>query len=311
MAELEKYNTETTIYFPLITRGSTDFDPNLDSTSYFFVEGDCKISKAGSGFANTSFLPEHVGYGIYELKLSATETETTKIVIIIISQSDPKLWEDQAILIKTFGNPLAALEIDLDTDNSSNIEAIKDQTDKFDFDTSDNINNIINANIVTVLDALPLTIDDVVPEATVNAIKAQTDQLDFDTSGLLQVDLSSIDFSTIDVDLTDLEASVAIIDTNVNSIKETTDKFDFDTSDNINNIINANVVTVLGEDPITTDDLVAKSEVDSIKAQTDQLDFDTAGLLQVDCAVGDLSDLEANVAAILVDTSRLTSKNIL
>ena len=212
---------------------------------------------------------------------------------------------------KNFGNPLAALEIDLDTDNSSNIEAIKDQTDKFDFDTSDNINNIINANIVTVLDALPLTIDDVVPEATVNAIKAQTDQLDFDTSGLLQVDLSSIDFSTIDVDLTDLEASVAIIDTNVNSIKETTDKFDFDTSDNINNIINANIVTVLGDEPITTDDLIAKSEVDSIKAQTDQLDFDTAGLLQVDCAVGDLSDLEANVAAILVDTSRLTSKNIL
>ncbi len=111
MAELRKYNIETKIYFPLITRGSTDFDTTIDTSAVTFIEGDIQISRNGNPFTNTIEFPEHIGNGIYELVLKNSEMKTPYAVVTIIDQDNPKEWEDQAILIDTFGNISAALEL--------------------------------------------------------------------------------------------------------------------------------------------------------------------------------------------------------
>ena len=114
MAELKKYNTTTIITFPLVTYTASDYDLTIDSSAVNFIEGDVQISKNEDSFINTSKLPEHLGNGIYKLELTAEEMTAANIVITIISQASPKDWEDQSVLIDTFGNASAALAMDLD-----------------------------------------------------------------------------------------------------------------------------------------------------------------------------------------------------
>ncbi len=109
MAELRKYNAATTILFPLIERGDVDF-----ISSATFAAGDVKIVKNEGAPANTTNLPTHEGNGIYSLALTATEMQAARIVITVIDQSAPKIWEDQAILIETYGNASAQHAFDID-----------------------------------------------------------------------------------------------------------------------------------------------------------------------------------------------------
>ncbi len=95
--ELQRvYGVATTIYFPLIDNGATDFE----STPVTFAAGDTQISKDGGTFANTGSNPAHEGNGIYSLALTATEMEAQYIVVTVID-SATKTWEDQAIIIST------------------------------------------------------------------------------------------------------------------------------------------------------------------------------------------------------------------
>lgn len=87
----------TTILFPLIDRGTMDFE----STPVTFVAADTQISKDEGAFTNTGSTPSHEGNGIYSLALTAVEMTADRIVITCIDGTDPKLWEDQAILIQT------------------------------------------------------------------------------------------------------------------------------------------------------------------------------------------------------------------
>lgn len=109
MEILRKYNTATSIYFPLIDAGAADFE----STPVTFASGDTQISKDGGTFANTTNNPAHEGNGIYSLALTATEMQAALIVVTIID-SATKAWEDQAAIIATYGNASAQHAFDLD-----------------------------------------------------------------------------------------------------------------------------------------------------------------------------------------------------
>jgi hypothetical protein len=111
MELLRKYGVATTIYFPLIDFGSTDFE----SSPVTFAAGDTQIIKDGGTPANTTGTRAHEGNGIYSIALSATEMEAAVIVVTLIDQTATKLWEDQAIIIATYGNASAEHAFDLDT----------------------------------------------------------------------------------------------------------------------------------------------------------------------------------------------------
>jgi hypothetical protein len=101
--EIERaYGVATTILFPLIDRGTLDFE----STPVSFVAADTQISKDEGAFANTGSTPSHEGNGIYSLALTATEMQAARIAITCID-SATKTWEDQAIIIRTYGDDSA------------------------------------------------------------------------------------------------------------------------------------------------------------------------------------------------------------
>lgn len=107
---LRKYGEATTILFPLIDFGATDFE----STPVSFAAGDIQISKDEGAFANTSNTPSHEGNGIYSLALTAAEMQAARIVITLIDQTATKTWEDQALVIETWGHASAQLALDYD-----------------------------------------------------------------------------------------------------------------------------------------------------------------------------------------------------
>ena len=145
MSELRKYGALTTILFPLIDRDAVDFE----STPVTFVAADTQISKDEGAFANTGATPAHEGNGVYSLALTATEMEAARIMITCIDAAT-KTWEDQAIIIDTYGNASAQHAFDLDVAEqdvnlvkwrgdvpallyasyvTANIRAIRDDTD--------------------------------------------------------------------------------------------------------------------------------------------------------------------------------------
>ncbi len=104
--ELRAYGVATTLYFPLIDKGATDFE----STPVTIASGDCKISKDGGAFANTttaSFV--HVAGGIYSIPLTATEMQAKVVVVKIVDQTGTKEWEDQAIIVATVNHASAEI----------------------------------------------------------------------------------------------------------------------------------------------------------------------------------------------------------
>lgn len=97
MEILRRFNTATTINFPLIDFGATDFE----ATPVTFAAGDTQISIDEGVFANTTNNPAHEGRGSYSLALTAAEMQGERIIISVIDQTATKLWEDQEVLIWT------------------------------------------------------------------------------------------------------------------------------------------------------------------------------------------------------------------
>ena len=121
MSEIwRKYGAATTILFPLIDAGAVDFE----STPVTFAAGDIQISKDEGAFANTTNNPAHEGNGIYSLALTATEMEAGRIVITIIDQTATKEWEDQGVVLGTYGNASAQHAIDLDDSVRAGLTAL-------------------------------------------------------------------------------------------------------------------------------------------------------------------------------------------
>ncbi len=110
MEVLRKYGVATTILFPLIDRGTQDFE----STPVTFVAADTQVSKDEAVFANTGSTPAHEGNGMYSLALTATEMQAARLMITVVDAAT-KAWEDQAIVISTYGNASGQHPFDLDT----------------------------------------------------------------------------------------------------------------------------------------------------------------------------------------------------
>lgn len=100
-----KYATAATIDgVPLVAVGSSDYKaaPTL-------AAGDAQISKDGGAFANLATLPTvtpAAGRAV-RVALSATETTAARCVIQFVDQTSPKEWEDQFVVVETFGHASA------------------------------------------------------------------------------------------------------------------------------------------------------------------------------------------------------------
>ena len=105
MEILTERNQATTIYFPMIKAGSSDFAVGADWTP---ASGDVQFSEDGAAFANTTNLPTHEGNGIWSLSLVATELEGERTVITIVD-SATKAVEDQSLILLTWGDNSAGL----------------------------------------------------------------------------------------------------------------------------------------------------------------------------------------------------------
>ena len=115
-AQLRKYGTQCTIYFPLVKASSQNFAVSGD---YTHASGDVKISKDGGAAATATNSPSAITMGngaIWSLTLTATEMSAAEIVVTIIDAAT-KAIEDQAIVIHTFGNASAMIVADLSAAN--------------------------------------------------------------------------------------------------------------------------------------------------------------------------------------------------
>lgn len=133
MEILRKYGTQTIVYFPLIERGVLDFndDPAV------FAAGDTKMMKDGASFGNTSNNPAHEGMGVYSLTLTAAELQAGVVVVTIIDQTSPKAWEDQALVISTYGHASAQHAFDLDSSTVNLSSSTELQIDHIEADTDE------------------------------------------------------------------------------------------------------------------------------------------------------------------------------
>lgn len=107
MYVLKKYGVTTKIVFPLIDFGATDYE----GTPVTIATGDCKIMKNEGAWANTDndFVDEGEGY--YSVVLTATEMEFATGVVKIVDQTGTKEWDDQSIVIDTYGHASAEHEV--------------------------------------------------------------------------------------------------------------------------------------------------------------------------------------------------------
>lgn len=167
---LRRYGVATTLYFPLIDKGATDFE----ATPVTIASGDCKISKDGGAFSNTGSNFAHVAGGIYSLALTAAEMQARVVVIKIVDQTATKEWEDQAIVITTCGDASSEIPNLADAPVATVdtvVDAIKAKTDNLPSDPADASD--IASSFTTVNGKLD-AIDDYV-DSEVAAIKAKTD----------------------------------------------------------------------------------------------------------------------------------------
>lgn len=102
MEVLRYYGIGATVYFPLIATNTTDF---ISAVS--FATGDIKLNGT-----NTTNTPTSLGNGMYSLVLTNTEMQTEIGRLTIIDQTNPKVWQDQAVLIQTYGSYSGSLPWD-------------------------------------------------------------------------------------------------------------------------------------------------------------------------------------------------------
>lgn len=107
---LAKYNTATTITFPMIKAGVRDFAVSADWTP---ATGDTKVMKDGGAIANTTNNPVIIASSAnWSLALTAAELSAA-VTDIQIVDSATKAVEDQFLKVYTFGNASAKIAADL------------------------------------------------------------------------------------------------------------------------------------------------------------------------------------------------------
>lgn len=91
-------NDALTIAFPLIDSNNRP----ARYTGLTLVTGDCKISKDGGAFSNTTNLPAEISLGRYSLALTATEMDADWVLVIVSKAGYVDDWD---MFIGTSGNP--------------------------------------------------------------------------------------------------------------------------------------------------------------------------------------------------------------
>src|SRR5688572_19611745 len=104
---LRKYGQSATILFALTDYGTTDLE-----TGASFASADVKIIKDEGAAANTTNLPTNEGNGLYSLVLTASEMTATRVYVVVVDTS-PKVWEDEVIIVDTYGHTSAQHAFDL------------------------------------------------------------------------------------------------------------------------------------------------------------------------------------------------------
>jgi len=107
---LKKYGQSANLHFPLIQRDVKDFSGGLS-----FSAGDVQISKDRAAFSNSTNLPIDEGLGFYSLALTSGEMDCANLMVSIKDQSAPKLFEDTALIVDTYGHSSAEHAFDLDS----------------------------------------------------------------------------------------------------------------------------------------------------------------------------------------------------
>lgn len=97
-----EYGIATTVFGVVIDTGAADFKGNPNR-----VAGDFKISKDGGTFIDLSTLPVVDPTGSVVIKYALSATEMQAITIIITSIDADGEWEDNAIIIETYGHASA------------------------------------------------------------------------------------------------------------------------------------------------------------------------------------------------------------
>jgi hypothetical protein len=118
MSFLRKYGSAAQLDgIPLVTRDAADYKANPTLAS-----GDVKISKDGGAFANIEgagtfgdfVTVSPAGSVSVQVKPDATAMTCKRLTIQFIDQTAPKEWEDQAIIIETYGHADAQIVGDID-----------------------------------------------------------------------------------------------------------------------------------------------------------------------------------------------------
>src|SRR3990167_735146 len=127
MADLYRYGVQDVLLFTLVKRFTTDYATSGD---YVPVVSDIRIGKDG---ASESYAANACAFATTTdrtvvLTLSAAELSAKKIVVTLIDAATPnKAVEDQAMLIHTFGSPLAQMPFDLSI-NTVTVATVNDKT---------------------------------------------------------------------------------------------------------------------------------------------------------------------------------------
>ncbi len=303
--ELRQYGVATTLYFPLVDKGFTDFE----GTPVTIASGDCKISKDGGAFANTttaSFVDETGG--IYSIPLTATEMQAKQIVVKIVDQTATKEWEDQCIIITTVNHASAEIPTMWGSVQDIAASAITAASIASDAITAAKIaDGAIDAGSIAADAITAAKIATGAIDADALATDAATEIAgavwDLATSGHTTSATFGAQLKTL------LDTIATYIDTEVAAIKAKTDNLPSDPADASDIAASFSTVNTKLD---TIDDFI-DTEVAAIKAKTDNLPSDPADASDIAAAFAvtngkiDVVDdfLDTEIAAIKAKTDNL------
>ena len=310
MSELRKYGVGTTFYFPLITYGSTDFDENRDPSG----TSSARISKNGKPFQDAENLIGYVDEGIYEIDLTATEMEAAVIMIVIKDDiNSPKLWEDQAININTYGNASAEHAFDLDsTAIDSGVNVIQSDLVVLDAvvyniysDTTIILSDLTyGVNVVTVLGDDPMTAADVIPQSDIDTITSDIALVYSDTTAISSgVNIIQSDIKIIDENVDTVASDVIVIMSDTGNIYSDTTVITSDVK-----VIDTNVddiIGILSNEPSTTESITEL--LADLSSQNSDIIADVSDLSEQNTS--EFTILQSDIAAIGTGGGTATLEN--
>ena len=115
-AVLLPFNTNSTIYFPLVGSGTAAFSTAGTGS---LVGTNVLVSKDGGAFATSTNTGTHLGSGLYQLVLTTSELSAKWVAVYVGLGTLGTVVEHQAVFIQTYGSASAMYGFDFGTMLSS------------------------------------------------------------------------------------------------------------------------------------------------------------------------------------------------